>query len=341
MSNDTIRTSRRALIGLGAAALSAPALLKGRAAFAAHHEAGEASGGEGAMADPGQGNEFRRFSMGETEVTVIHDGGRIAPDPGSIFGTDQNAETVSALLEDNYLPTDSMQLAFQPVVIRRGSDLIIFDTGNAGGADSPVGNTVANLKRAGIDPSDITKVVLTHFHGDHIGGMTNENGDPTFPNAEYFAGRTEYEFWTSDEAMNGPASGNAELVQQKVVPFRDRTTMLGDGDEVVPGISAKEAFGHTPGHLIFMVEDGGRSLALTADTANHFVLSLQRPDWEVKFDMDKATAAATRKEVFGMLASERIPFIGYHMPFPSLGYVQADGEGYRFIPESYQFAVEG
>jgi glyoxylase-like metal-dependent hydrolase (beta-lactamase superfamily II) len=101
------------------------------------------------------------------------------------------------------------------------------------------------------------------------------------------------------------------------------------------------AFGHSPGHMVYMIESNGQRLAITADTANHYVWSLQKPDWEVKFDMDKAAAAAARKQVFGMLAADRVPFIGYHMPFPALGYVEPMGDGFRYVPASYQMMLNG
>ncbi|RYG84360.1 hypothetical protein EON77_06555 [bacterium] len=107
----------------------------------------------------------------------------------------------------------------------------------------------------------------------------------------------------------------------------------------MPGLVAHEAFGHSPGHMIFELVSGGRTLWLTADTANHFVASLQRPDWEVRFDMDKAAAIATRKRVFGEIAEARAAFLGYHMPFPGIGYAQKTDEGFRFVPLSYQFEV--
>lgn len=91
--------------------------------------------------------------------------------------------------------------------------------------------------------------------------------------------------------------------------------------------------------MVFRLDSGGKGMMLTADTANHYVLSLQRPDWEVRFDMDKAKAAETRRRVFDMIASERLPFIGYHMPFPAVGFVEKQGEGYRFVPVSYQLDI--
>jgi glyoxylase-like metal-dependent hydrolase (beta-lactamase superfamily II) len=93
--------------------------------------------------------------------------------------------------------------------------------------------------------------------------------------------------------------------------------------------------------MAFMIESNGQRLALTADAANHYIWSLAHPDWEVRFDADKAAAAAVRKSLFGMLAADKIPFIGYHMPFPALGYVESAGSGFRYVPASYQMMLNG
>ena len=178
-------------------------------------------------------------------------------------------------------------------------------------------------------------VVLTHMHPDHVGGMVTD-GAPTFPNARYVVGAREYNFWTSEDRVGTGAEGLYTLAQNLVVPMADRLTFLEPGGTVASGIEAMAAFGHTPGHMIYHLESQGQRLALTADTANHFVLSLQKPDWEVRFDLDKSAAAQTRREVFGMLAADRVPFIGYHMPAPGLGYVEASGDGFAFVPHSYQ-----
>jgi glyoxylase-like metal-dependent hydrolase (beta-lactamase superfamily II) len=99
------------------------------------------------------------------------------------------------------------------------------------------------------------------------------------------------------------------------------------------------AHGHTPGHTAYVIESEGKTLLIAVDFANHYVWSLAHPDWEVKFDMDKATAAATRRRLLGMLAADRIPFVGYHMPWPGTGYVEAEGDGFRYVPASYQLML--
>jgi glyoxylase-like metal-dependent hydrolase (beta-lactamase superfamily II) len=119
--------------------------------------------------------------------------------------------------------------------------------------------------------------------------------------------------------------------------LRSAVPQQGDGEDVVPGITAMAAYGHSPGHTAYHLESEGRRLLLWGDTANHFVLSVQRPEWHVRFDMDKDAAIATRKRIFDMVATERLPVAGYHMPFPALGFVERTADGYRFVRASYQF----
>jgi len=126
------------------------------------------------------------------------------------------------------------------------------------------------------------------------------------------------------------------LFKANVAPLAEKMSFVADGDSVASGVTAVSAFGHTPGHMTYHLESDGKRLLISADTANHYVLSLQNPTWEVKFDMDKAAAAASRKKIFGMLAADRIPFIGYHMPFPGMGYVEPMGDGFRYVAAGYQ-----
>ncbi|QRM54431.1 MBL fold metallo-hydrolase [Sinorhizobium sp. BG8] len=279
----------------------------------------------------------RSFKLGSFDVTVIRDGARASDKPGETFGTNQTAETVGALLTENFLPADRFVNSFSPTVVDTGSELVLFDTGmGEGGREAGMGRLAEGMQAVGYTPDQVTVVVLTHMHGDHIGGVM-EGGAPAFKNARYVTGRTEYDFWASTDRVGTPAEQGHKGVLAKVKPLAEKITFIEDGGEVVPGITGINAFGHSPGHMIFRLESEGKPLILTADTANHYVLSLQRPDWEVRFDMDKAMAAATRKQVFDMIATDRLAFVGYHMPFPAAGFVEKASEGYRFVPLAYQY----
>lgn len=331
MSNDAL-FNRRLLLGAGAAALAAPVVLRAGWAQAQQQKVE-------AMSEAAFPPQIHRFKLGAFEVNVIQDGARASGKPNEIFGTNQKPEDVARLLVDNFLPPENFVNGFSPVLVNTGAEVILFDTGfGEAGREWGGGRLLEGLALAGYTPDDVSIVVLTHLHGDHIGGLT-EKGVATFPKARYVTGQAEYDFWVSPDRAGTPAEGNQKGVIAKVKPFAEKMTFLKDGGDVVSGISAMAAFGHTPGHLIFRLESDGKQLILTADTANHYVLSLQRPDWEVRFDMDKAAAAATRKKVFDMVATDRLAFLGYHIPFPSAGYVEKQETGYRFVPKSYQFDI--
>jgi len=257
-----------------------------------------------------------RYKLGGFEVTAVLDGSWTVEKPETIFGVNQKTEDVAALLQANFLPAGKMAIVFTPLVVNTGKELILFDTGR-GGANG--GQLAALLGTAGFSPEAIDIVVISHCHPDHIGG-TMADGKPICPNARYVIGETEYGFWSAPERLSGATEGVAKLVQANVVPLRDKMTFVKNEAEIAGGIRAIEAFGHTPGHLAFHLESEGARLLIGADFCNHFVLSMQRPDWHVKFDADKEGAAATRKKLLDMLAADRITFTGYHMPFPSVGY---------------------
>ncbi len=302
--------SRRGLFAAGAAMTMATALRPGSAAAAAPMM--------GAGAAP-----YSRFRVGGFEVTTILAGTRTVANPQEIFGMNATPEDFAAASEAAFLPTDKAQFFFTPTVVNTGTELVLFDAGLS------AEGTAAALAAAGYAPDQIDVVVITHMHGDHIGGLASDAG-VTFANARYVTGAAEHNHWS--------ARGD-ETFTAKVAPLNEKMTMIDDGGAVVSGITGMAAFGHTPGHMVYIVESEGQRLAITADTANHFAWSLARPDWEVRFDADKAAAAATRRQVFGMIAADRIPFVGYHMPFPALGYVEAAGDGFRYVPASYQMIM--
>ncbi|MEL6913751.1 MAG: MBL fold metallo-hydrolase [Pseudomonadota bacterium] len=303
--------SRRSLLASAAAAPLLPLAVSSASA-----------GGHGATAPQPLA---RSFAVGDFTVTTLLAGTGMQDNPQGTFGMNVSAEEFAAASEAAFIPADSYQGYFTPVVVQTGAETILFDTG------LPGDGVPTALAEMGLAPADITHVVLTHMHPDHIGGMTNDAGE-VYSNAAYIAGRVEFDAW------NGTDNRIGQMMAEKVSPFAERMTFLEDGQDVRGGITAMAAFGHTPGHMTYMVSSGNDQLLITADMANHHVWSLANPDWEVRFDGDKEAAAATRRRILGMLAADRVPMVGYHMPFPAAGYVETDGDGFRWVPVTYQMA---
>lgn len=302
--------SRRAVLA-GAAAMPMAAGLGITTAQAAGHMQGL------------QVPRVNRLGVGNFEVTSMLVGSRTVEDPQTIFGMNVSADDFAAVSAEAKIPVDKAQFFFTPTLVNTGSDLILFDTGLDGAA------TAQAVEMAGYSADAVTHVVLTHMHGDHIGGLMTD-GAETFGNAVYITGQAEFDHWSGTDN---------EGFANNVAPLAEKMSFLADGGSVTSGITAMAAFGHTPGHMTYMLESEGQQLMVMADLANHYVWSLAHPDWEVRFDMDKSAAAASRRTVLGMLASDAVPFIGYHMPFPGVGYVETRGDGFHYIPHSYQLLL--
>lgn len=279
-----------------------------------------------------------RYKVGAFEVTTIADSEAFIDGPFPLIGGNAAEEDVRRLMRENLLPEGRYQPGFSPTLVNTGRELVLFDTGNGenGFVPRPEGGWLAReLAPAGFKAEDVDVIVLSHGHPDHVGGLM-EGGKPLFPNARYVIGQIEYDYWAPDGKHTGELEKMAAVFRANTKAIADRFTFLKPGDDVVPGIRAVEAYGHTPGHLNFLIESGGKAIYFWGDCAHHQVASLAQPDWHCVFDIDKEQGAATRKRVYDMLATERLPIIGYHMPFPSVGYVERQGSAYRWLPHSYQ-----
>ena len=284
-----------------------------------------------------------RFKLGDFEVATIMDSKVIRTGLTPSFGGEAAAAEVKALAAVNRIDADRYEHPFTPTLVNTGKELVLFDSGNGTLSAEyeqlkgrlPPGNLVARLGQAGYKPEDVDVIIITHGHPDHIGGLT-KGGQPVFPRARYVFGAVDFDFWKKGENVREARKFNRELYVKICLPVADRATFIKPGDEVVPGIRAVEAYGHSPGLLAFHIESEGKRLLNWADTCNHYVVAIQRPDLHLDVDDEKDKAVATRKRILDMVASERLMVAGFHMPFPGLGWIEKTGSAYRWVPHSYQ-----
>jgi glyoxylase-like metal-dependent hydrolase (beta-lactamase superfamily II) len=187
-------------------------------------------------------------------------------------------KTFEAHAQANFLPADRLQISFTPVIVNTGSELVLFDTGNGDARMPAAGHLIHHtLKAAGYSPDQVDKVVITHYHPDHIGGLMM-GGKPAFPNATYVAAGNEHDFWSAEERMSGGTERVAKLVASNITPMKDKFTFVKDGDEVAPGIRAMAANGHTPGHTAYHIESAGQRILVVATLPTSRICRLPSPN---------------------------------------------------------------
>lgn len=299
---------RQWLKGAGAAAAAA-GLLPRRALAAADH----------------------RFTQGAFEITVLSDG--FITIPAEILVPEENPAERAATLRR----VDALRGMVRPKanipLIRTGNDLILVDIGAGHKYQPSEGRLADALAQTGVAPASITKVVFSHAHPDHIWATVDEAGALRFPNATYYVGAAEWDFWMDpDYQTRMPAALHdfARGAQRDLGAVRERVVMLKPGDDIVGGLRAVDTAGHTPGHLSFEIA-GGEGLLITADVAVNEVVSFEHPDWRFGFDTLPDRAIATRQRLLDRAASERIKLLGYHWAYPGLGHAERKDGAYRFV----------
>lgn len=248
------------------------------------------------------------------------------------FAVDQPPADVKALAKVNFLDTDEFEHPFIPTLVDTGTHKILFDTG-VGILEG--GQLLDCLEAVGLRAADIDIVVITHGHPDHVGGLVSE-GVPVFCQARHYFGNAEYKFWAHSEDVRDIRLETRDLFLQACRKLEDRIVLIEPGQEVVPGIVAIDAGGHSPGMMAYRIESEGKSLLIWSDALLHYVISIQRPAWHAHFDDNKEEAVRTRQRLLEMAASQRLLVAGFHMPFPGLGFVEATAGSFRWIPVSYQ-----
>jgi glyoxylase-like metal-dependent hydrolase (beta-lactamase superfamily II) len=275
-----------------------------------------------------------RMKLGSFEVTALSDGTVNLP-------VDKLLTNITSLLARAYLKTP-VETSFNGYLINTGSKLVLIDTGAAGLFGPTLGKLVGNLKASGYQPEQVDEVYITHMHPDHVGGLMAE-GKSVFPNATVRADTREGDFWLSPANMEkapadakgffqgAMASLNPYVASGKFKPFDGET-------ELVPGIRAVPARGHTPGHTIYVVESDGNKLVVWGDLMHVAAVQFAMPSATIQFDIDSKAAMPQRQKNYADAAKKGYFVAISHVSFPGIGQLRADGKGYQWLPANYSSA---
>lgn len=297
-----------------------------------------------AQKDNLQGAGFYRFKVGTLECTSVSDG--LINIPSDVFFTAPQSE-IEQVLRENFLPTDKIALHINTLVVKTGGKVVLMDTGGGNDLGATAGFLPVNLQRAGIAPREITDVVFTHSHFDHIGGTINAANKFNYPNARYHISQIEWEKAMNPKELFAETKMDAatvkalsDSIKHNLLPLKDRIALFKSDSEIVPGIRALTAYGHTPGHAVYLVESGDERLLFTGDLIHHAAVQFARPEWSMFGDSHPQEAIARRKQILDRVVAERLLIMGSHLPFPGIGHVRAGDaqrKSYQWIPIEWQW----
>lgn len=294
--------------------------------------AGTAAALGGAAFAPVRTARAQTLSTGSAELTVVSDG--MMTLPLNFTFPDAPQDELVRLLEEAGQPTDAMRPDCNVTLVRSGDRLVIFDVGAGPNFMSSTGKLMESLEAAGVDPGEVTDVVITHAHPDHLWGLTDDFDELVFADADYHIGRTEWDFWSSPDAMSQMPEDRQTFVvgaRNRFAALDGRVNFIKGGDEVLPGIEAVDTPGHTPGHLSFMVH-GAEPVLIVGDAISNATVSFARPGWPTASDQDPQQGAGTRLALLDRLATDKARAIGFHFPHPGAGMVERRGNGFVYVP---------
>jgi len=280
-----------------------------------------------------------RYALGAVEVHVLSDGVLAFP-PHPTFGGDQvPEEEVLNVLKSNYRPLDSIRAQLNVALVDTGKLRILVDTGYGERGREGTGALLASLELAGYAPGDIDMILISHAHPDHLFGCTRTDGEPIFPRAKILISKEEKAAWTRNEeelaqleADGDRLAGLYRSINTIFAQAEDRMVTVSMDNKLAEGVKLLPLPGHTPGHVGIHLGSRDEELMLLADAANHEILMTEKPDWPFGFDVDPVQTAETRRDLFGKLADQRIPCLGYHWAWPGVAHIGRDGDHFRWHP---------
>ena len=273
------------------------------------------------------------LTVGTGTLDTLSDGHLVLP-KAFLLGDIPPAEGDAVLAAFGLADADSLMPDCNLALWRDGDQVVLFDAGSGPDFMPTAGQLMAAMDALGLSPEEVTDVVFTHGHPDHLWGVLDDFDEPLFANAQHHMGRIEHAYWTDPSLPDTIAPDRlafAAGATRRLGVLGDAVALFEDGDEVVPGITARATFGHTPGHMAFVLSSGDETAMVLGDCiANHHI-AFARPDWPNGADQDTAQGAATRMALLAELADAGTVFAGFHLPTPGIGRAERDGEAYRYV----------
>ena len=276
------------------------------------------------------------LDLGGVRIDVVSDGHLVLP--ANFLFEGLPADEVRPILERYGVPAEGeVERPCNLTLLRDGERTILFDAGSGGNFMPSAGKIDEALAALDLDPSEITHVVFTHGHPDHLWGVLDDFGDLMFAEAAHLIGRKERDYWMAPETLETIEEERKAFVvgaQNRLPEIEGVAELFDAGQEILPGVRARETYGHTPGHVSFEIAGGdGRSVLVVGDAIANRHLAFERPDLPSGTDHQPEIAAATRKALLEELAETQMPLIGFHLPYPGIGRAERSGETYVFVPE--------